>query len=123
MLALRPRWHAPDLLPALVAAGLACDLAVGFVAWGWSLRFPLDSPALGPLVFLVALCTIYLLAQWITAAFQTGIVPAMSAILISAMLGPPAAAALLIAAFFMALTGIAAVAVVPARLLISLLRR
>lgn len=123
MLAAAPRFDHPMLWPALLAIGLATEVAIALVASFWATRYGVDARTLGPVVFLLGGCCIYLGSQLLGLWFHLDLVPGLSLTLLAAMLAWVGAFAALVGFTFLICLAIYSLVGIPGRLAVAAIRR
>ncbi len=123
MTAPAPRFDHPLLWPTLLVLGLATELAIGVIATYWATRYGVDAWTLGPVVFALMGCCIYLGSQLLTLFFQIETVPGLSLSLLATMLAWAGAIAALVGFAFLICLAFYAVCGIPARIAYAAVRR
>lgn len=111
------------LWPALLVLGLATELVIGIVASYWATRYGVDAWTLGPVLFLLAGCSIYLGSQLLNLWFHVGTVPGLSLSLLATMLAWAGAVVALIGFAFLICLTVYSVVGIPGRMAYAVVRR
>jgi hypothetical protein len=117
MLQRRPQFRSPLLWPFLLLFGLAAEVVISLVASWWATRYGVDSLTLGPVLFGVGICCVYLGSQLLGALFAIDTVAGMSLSLLAAMLAWVGVIGAICFLAFLVVLGLYAVIGIPARLL------
>jgi len=116
VLARRPQWTGPFFWGVLFAIGVTTEVVALLVIRFWVARFSADPLSLGPVLFGLLLCCLYISAQIMNLLFAVDLTAGLSLSLLAGMLGWLACLVLVICLVLMVGLAVYSVLGVPVRL-------